>query len=629
MKKIMCFVLAWMFAAGIVYAADEKYDIGEIVVTADRFEESSGETGNSVSVIYDEDIQEKGDIVVSDELRSVPGLNVVRNGGLGGYTSVYIRGAESYHTLVMIDGVEMNDPISATRLFDWAHLMTDDIERIEVLRGPSSTLYGSDAMGGVVNIITKQGEGKPSIGGLLEGGSYETFKESIYSKGGVLKGDYSVSLSHISSEGYSIAKGGSEKDGYENTSFMGKFGYNITEKFRPYVTWRYMQARNDFDDEACDDDPNYNGNTMNFSGKAGIEHSVKDWWKYDLNFSWLNTKNNYWDPTDVFEPIDYTKAWYDGTDYKGTWQNTIEMGEISTLVGGVEYQREQGKSFSEVASFFGDFIDEFPKKTADTVGVFLQDTIRLWERLIVTVGARYEEHEISKDHFDYKLSATYTLPKIDTRLKGSIGTGFKAPSLFQLYSIYGSTDLKPEEVRSFDIGFEQPLFDAKIILCSTYFYSDFSDLIDWDDALWQYRNVSKAVTNGVENEIDWVVCKQLKAGLTYTYLETEDKSTGMELDRRPKNTFGAAISWYPTEKITARADLSYVGKRKDVNYTVFPYEQINLDSYTKIDLSLHYKILKNCEIFGRVENLLDEDYEEVYGFNSPRISGYGGVKLDF
>jgi len=622
-------LLVLVIGSVCVYAEEKGYDIGEVVVTAERFEEEIGDVGSSVSVVTDKVIDEKGNIEASDILRNIPGLTVVRNGGLGGYTSVYIRGAESYHTLVMIDGVEMNDPISPSRTFDWSNLLTDDIEKIEIVRGAQSTLYGSDAMGGVINIITKQGKGKPIFGGTFEGGSYYTFKESLYSSGAFGRGDYSVSLARVDSEGFSSAAGGKEKDGYNNTTLNAKANIDLFQKLKWITSLRYINAWSALDNGSFDDDPNFTQDTMTFSGKTGIEHTVKDWWKYDLNFSWLNMQRDDRNPIDEFHPFDDSKDWFDGINYKGDWQNTIEIGDFSTLIGGVEYQNEQGKSYSKMVSAMGEFITEFPKKTADTLGAYIQDTLRLWERLIITFGGRYEDHEIFGGHTDYKIWGSYKIPKIDTRLKASIGTGFKAPSIFQLYSIYGSTDLLPEESRSYDIGFEQPLFNEKLLAGVTYFYNKFTDLIDWDDNLWKYRNISKANTSGIESEINWAVFEWLSTGLSYTYLHTEDESTGRELDRRPMHTCGFNVSWYPTEKYIIRIDLLRVGERKDIDYTKFPYEQITLDGYTKVDLSVHYKFRPWFEVFGRVENLLDEKYEEVYGFNTARLSGYGGVKIEF
>jgi vitamin B12 transporter len=623
------FVLLLLAASIYAYAEEKGYDIGEIVVTSERFEESVEDVGSSVSVVTDTEIEEKGNISVSDILRDIPGISLVRNGGVGGYTSMFIRGAESSHALVMIDGVEMNDPMSPARSFDWANLLTGDIERIEIVRGPQSTLYGSDAMGGVVNIITKQGKGKPVIGGLFEGGSFYTFRESIYSRGAFSRGDYSVSLSRLDSKGFSAAALGDEKDGYNNTTFNAKVDVDLYQKLKWYGNLRYLEAWSELDNGAFGDDPNFSMDTTSLSGKTGIEHSLTDWWKYDLNFSWLNLHRDDRNAFDEFHLFDDSKDWFDGVNYKGDWQNTINLGDISTLVGGVEYQSEQGKSFSRMTSLLGEFISEFPKKTADTIGVYIQDTIKLWERLIVTFGGRYEDHEIFGSHTDYKAWASYRIPKIDTRLKGSIGTGFKAPSLFQLYSIYGSTDLVPEEAMSYDIGFDQPLFEEKITTGITYFHNDFSDLIDWDDSLWKYRNISKAKTQGVEAALNWKIFKWLDAGVTYTYLHTEDKTTGLELDRRPMHTYGLAFKWYPTEKYIVRLDLLHVGERKDIDYSNYPYEQITLNGYTKVDLSLHYKIRPSIEFFGRIENLLDEKYEEVYGFNSAGIAGYGGIKAEF
>lgn len=621
-------ILVLFVSSVYVYAEEKGYDIGEVVVTAGRFEESMDEVGSSVSVINSEDIGETKAITVSDMLRTVPGVTVSQSGGLGGHTSVFIRGAESYHTLVMIDGVEVNDPIDATRSYNWADLLLDDIDRIEIVRGPQSALYGSDAIGGVVNVITKEGSGKPKIGTLLEGGSYSTFRESIYSSGGFEKGNYSISLMHVSSDGFSSAKGGNENDGYKNTTFSGKAGFDLFKNAELYGTWRYINSDNDLDYDAFIDDPNYSASTSFFTGRAGLKHSIKEWWKHDISFSYVDMKRDYRNTPDVII-LDDSKAWYDGTDLKGEWQHTVELGEISTLVGGVEYQEDQGKSFSRIISSYGDYVTEFSKKALDTFGLYLQDTLRLWERLVINVGGRYEDHEAIKSHFDYKAWVSYAVPKTETRLKCSIGTGFKAPSLFQLYSIYGNQDLKPEEADSYDMGFEQPLFNEKITAGLTYFHNKFKDLIDFEYNTFTYQNISRAKTDGVEAELMWKLCEKFFAGLTYTYLQTKNEVTGLELLRRPMHTYGLTAGWYPNDKWKIRLNLTHVGERDDIDFRQYPAQRIDLDPYTKVDLSVSYQMLKWCEIFARAENILDEDYEEVYGYETPRLSGYGGLKAEF
>jgi vitamin B12 transporter len=204
-----------------------KYYIGEVIVTATKTEQSQGEVGSSTTVITAEDLKKTGKKSVGEVLRDVPGVAVMQNGAFGGSTSVYLRGSKPGHTLVLIDGVEVNDPISTDRSFDFAHFTTDNIERIEVVSGPQSTLYGSDAMGGVINIITKKGKGRPKFELSSEGGSHQTFRESIGFGGGTEKLNYSISALRLDSEGISKAIDGSEEDGYENTTISSKTGYRI------------------------------------------------------------------------------------------------------------------------------------------------------------------------------------------------------------------------------------------------------------------------------------------------------------------------------------------------------------------------------------------------------------------
>lgn len=604
------------------------YDIGEIVVTATKTEAYTGEVGSSVTVISSKEIKEEGKRTVLEVLRRVEGITVSQSGGLGGITSVYIRGTKPGYALVMIDGVEVNDPMSIDRSFDFANLLTDDIERIEIVKGPQSTLYGSDAIGGVINIITKKGEGKPKIEASFEGGSYETFREIAGISGANNKVDYSLMLSRVDSQGISRAEDGDEKDGYDNTTVSGRAGIRVFNDANLDLILRYMNARSDIDDAAYDDDPNYIGKTESWISRAEFAQTLKAWWNHKLSFSYLNTRRKYLDGLDTIgRTIDKQEmnSLYKGDNKKVEWQHNFPVADIDTITGGAEYEIEGGSS----SYCLGSYESKIDRETIDNKGVYIQNQLKLWESFFNTIGARIDDNQRFGTEDTYKVSLAYLIKEIGTKLKGNWGTGFKAPSLFQLYSSYGDPDLRPDKSNGYDIGFEQNLFKDKISFNASYFHNNIKDMIDWDWATFKYENIGRAMTEGIESGITLNLIRNLSILLNYTYTKTEDKETGQELLRRPKNQGSLGINWRFLDRGNFNLGIIYVGKRNDTDTTVYPAKQITMDSYIRVDLACSYRVTENLEIFGRIENLFNKDYEEVYGYATPGISAYGGIKAEF
>ncbi len=601
----------------------EEYDLGEVVVTPTKTEEPMAEIGSSVSVVTSKQIEESGKRTVGNVLRDVPGVTVVQTGPLGSLVDVYLRGTKPGQTLILINGVEVNDPMAPTRGFNLAHLTTEDIERIEVLRGPQSTLYGSEAIGGVINIITKRGEGKPTIGAYVEGGSYTTFRESASLRGVYEKLDYYASLTRVDSNGFSAAKGGSERDGYYNTTLTGRLGLNVFANSRLDAFISYIDAKSDLDDGGYEDDPNYDQKWDNFTSRLAFDQQLLPWWQHELSCSYTETKRKYKDKKDDIDIFEDMKSWYKGDDFNAEWQHNFQIKEIDTITAGVEYERERGSSYYR----WDTYTDNFSRRHLDNWGYYLQNILKLWERWFTTVGVRLDDNEEFGDDTNYRIASSYLIKQTGTQLKGSWGTGFKAPTLYQLYSVYGDQTLRPEESRGYDLGIVQELFTKKLKLGVTYFHNRIKELIDWDAGLWQYKNIGKAITKGVETELFFIPWDVLRVGLNYTYLETKDKTTGQELLRRPKNKASLNVNWQFLQKGNLNLDLVYVGKREDQDFTVFPYNRIVLSSYVRVDVFCSYDINDNLQVFARVENLFDEDYEEVYGFNTPGISGYLGGKV--
>jgi len=624
MKKIILILLGILLLVIPNYSwAEEKdiaaYELEKIIVTATKTEAYQAQIGSSATVITSKDIRKTGKNTVGELLRDVSGVAVAQSGPFGGETSIYLRGAKPGHTLVLIDGIEVNDPIKSDRSFDFAHLTTDNIERIEVVRGPQSTLYGSDAMGGVINIITKKGKGKPRWEISSEGGSHNTFRENTNLSGGTKTVNYAISASRLDSEGISKAIGGSEKDGYKNTTISSKIGYRILDNSELSLVTRFTDTKTSLDDGAYDDDPNNTAWWRNIAGKIALDQTINAIWDHKLSFSYSQTQRKYKDDPDSADPADNTHNWFKGDIKKFEWQHNVYPVDWDTITGGFEYEEERGFGDGRKTS------DRLDRKTVDSAGYYLQNQFKFWKNLFITPGLRIDDHELFGTETTYKISTVYIVPKIGTRLKANWGTGFKAPSLYQLYHpTYGNSTLRPDESKAYDFGFEQDLWEKRLSFGTTYFHNDFKNMIDYDTTALKYKNIGQAETEGIETEVSFEPIKDLTATINYTYLNAKDKDTGKKLTRRPQNRAGLNLNWAFLEKGNLNLGATYVGHTWG-NST----NTQKVKPYTKVDLSTSYDLTKNFHIFGRIENLFDRKYAEVRGYATPGRSFYAGSKVKF
>lgn len=604
-----------------------------IVVTATKLETPEDQLGSSVTVITEEQIRQQDKTSVAEVLRGVPSLDIVRSGGAGGAVSVFIRGANSEHTLVLMDGVEMNDPSSTGRSFDFSSLSVDNIERIEIVRGPQSTLYGSDAMGGVINIITKKGKGKPSGSVSMEGGSFGTVSGQARLSGGNDLLNYSLGMSRLDTDGISAASkeyGNSEDDGFKNTQLSTRVGITPAENLDAEVILRYIDADADIDNSggAGGDDPNNTQESkllfLRTQARLALFNNL---WEQKIGVSLNDTKRDYENDTDADHPSDLEDSSYDGQSLKFDWQHNLYLLPANTLTFGIETEKEKMNSDYYSESSWGPYTSTFDEESTRTTGYYLQDMISLWDTWTTTLGVRLDDHSRFGSKSTYRAATSYLFRQTGTRLKASYGTGFKAPSLYQLFSDYGDEDLNPEKSTGWDIGVEQRLNRGTVVLGMTYFNNDFDDLIDYDSATWKYVNVAKAQTKGVEIYVSVYPMEDLTFRAGYTYLDTEDKETGENLLRRAKNKSSLDVNYRFLGKGNVNISAVYVGRRDDYDYSA--YERVRLDSYTLVNLAASYDITKNIRISGHVDNLTDEEYEEVLGYGTAGISAYAGLTLSF
>jgi len=605
----------------------------EVVVTANRLDTAPEKVGSSQTVITREQLERMQVNTLFDALRSVPGVDVARSGGRGADASVFLRGANSSQTLVLIDGVEVNDPISTTRSFNFTDLTTDNIERIEIVRGPQSTLYGSDAIGGVINIITRRGEGDPEMSLSLEGGSFNTWRGRFHAGGGSDTVNWSLGASREDSDSISAADeaaGNTEKDGYENTTASARLGFTPADNLGINVIARYTDSAFDLDNfgGAYGDDPNNVGDQTQLVLRTEAELTLLDeLWQQKLGVSLIDIGRDYYNGFDAANPDDMAESEYNGSMFKIDWQHNLRFSESNTLTIGLETEEEKGDSTYSSASAYGPYSSVFEEQTARTTGYFVQDSIAVADRWFTTLGVRLDDHDRFGSEVTWRATTACLFPDSGTTARGSLGTGFKAPSLYQLFSEYGSLDLEPEESLGWDVGLEQadPMGYGSVGV--TWFANDFDNLLDFDPVTYVYVNIAEARTQGLEVYATAGIGDTLDLSASYTYTDTEDESTGEDLLRRARHKWGINANYGFLEKGNANLDLLWVGKRWDTDFSTWPASRVELDSYLLVNLAGSWDVNEHWQVFGRLENLLDEDYQQVLGYGTYGFSGYLGLKF--
>ncbi len=644
-KKTLCF----FFASSVfltVLSAEEKgqqKDIlhHEVVVTATRLETPVQEIASSVTVITRQDLEKSKKTSVIEALQGVLGLSVIQSGPLGGSASVMLRGANSEHTLVMIDGVEINDPITPSRTFDFSHLRVESIERIEILRGPQSPLYGSDAMAGVINIITKKGQGKPQFHFSSLGGSYGTFFGTAGLTGSLRELYYSIWTSSLTSRGFSAANsrlaGNTEADGYKNLSFSARADYKASDTLDVDFSTRFNTSKSDIDNYggAFGDDPNNVQKYDSLFLKGCVRGLfLKNRWEQKLTLSHINTNRETENPTDEQHLYDSDSSRYKSRLFKLDWQNNLFLHQVNTLTFGAEHQQEWGESAYYSDSLWGSSQSIFPQKKAHNTGFYIQDQIRMAGLIFLTAGIRLDSHSQSGLSTTYRIAPAFLIQKTNTKLKATYGTGFKSPSLYQLYAPdtiwgpIGNENLKPEETTSWDAGIEQALWDGKILFIGTYFSSHFENLIDYDPTLG-YINITSASSRGIEFLAEFALSENLLLSASYTYTMAKDRNTGEALLRRPKNKLAAEMNFRFLQKAHLFLSLTYLGAREDKEWVDWISTKVQMDPFTLLNAAVTYDILPNIQLYLRLDNLLDTEYELIKGYGTPGFSAYGGFEIDF
>ena len=618
MPRFSLFILAGAaFATAAAAQVQRAPELPDTVVTATRVPTSLERIGSAISVITAEDLRNRQTTPVSDILREIPGLAVNRNGQLGANTNVRIRGAESQHTKVLIDGVEVNNPDGANREYDFANLLAGDIERIEVLRGAQSVLYGSDAIGGVINIITRRGRGAATAYAQVEGGSFKTHREQAGLSGGSQWVDYAFGFSRLETGGVSSAaerNGNAEQDPYRNLGLGTKLAARPLKEsdLELGLVWRRTDARLGFDDFTTQP---VDANKLQFSheqfGRLDGRFSLFDGrLENDIGGSYF-TKGLKTNTDGVLD------GRFSGSERKFDYQGNFTFDKDNIATFGAVTRTEWVNDTSTIHD------------SASTSSVFGLYQLGLFDALYLSAGGRYDDHSEFGGHETYRITAAYALRDWGTKPHASYGTGFKAPSLTQLFANFpglfvGNPNLKPETSRSLDFGVEQKLLQGRLTLDATLFRNDIDNLIQLSGIT--LVNVTKTEAKGAELSLKAKPTTWLDLSASYTYTLAEDTQTHTELVRRARHLGSFNATAHPREDVTLNAGVVSNGRQADSDFATFPATQRTLGGYTLVNLAASWQVAPWVSLFARVENLFDKQYEEVIGFGHLGRAGYVGVR---
>jgi vitamin B12 transporter len=624
---VMTAISFWLWTPNQTNAQQDSLSattLRDVVVTATKFPKDVSETGKVLAIIDEDQLSRSVGKDLSQLLNEQVGLVINgANSNPAKDKSVFLRGAAGKYTLILMDGVPVHDPSGIDGAFDLRLLSIDQIERIEILKGSQSTLYGTDAISGVINIITKKKSDKPVSGtGTLSYGSYNTFRGNAGLSGSTGKIDYNLGYTRLQTEGISEAKdetgsGNFDKDGFDQHAFQLSVGFKPLNKLsvRPFM--RYNDFNGAYDAGAFEDDPDavYDAGTLNVGAQTDYQFTQGS---VVLQFAHNKTKRSFSNPYGIYD--------YDGRFNHGELFTQYELTDHFQLLGGFSYQH-----FMMVAT---NTTVENP--ASSMASPYLSIFIRNLKGFSTEIGGRYVNHSAYGDNFTYSINPSYRLQN-KMKLFLNYASGFKAPTLSQLYGPFGANEnLKPEESTSAEGGVQVMLSDNRLDIRATYFNRKIKNVITF---ISEYENIDKLDDQGVELETFYRLNKLTLTGY-YAYVEgamttptvqgTESRSN--DLIRRPKHSMGLNIGYQATDKLYTSLNFKTFGKRNDEYFDLntFTSEPVVLDPYQLLDVYLEYRFLDGrLKVFADLRNLLNREYFEVYGYSVQRFNATGGVVLTF
>jgi vitamin B12 transporter len=590
-----------------------------VVITATKVETRQSHLGATVTVINEDEVRTYNYAGIEEALRNVPGVEIARSGSLGRTTSIRIRGAGPEQVIVMVDGVRMSSPTQG--LTELSEITLDGIDRIEVVRGPQSTLYGADAIGGVVNIITKKGQGPPQASFWFEGGSYSTFREQANVQGSFGGFNYNLSGSRVDTRGHLTQF---DNDDSDLTSFNGRIGYDFPWKGELSLAGRYLKLNNDLPIGSTNPravfDPNSQSQSETYLYTLTYKQPIFTWWDVNLRYSqWWNSTafQNQPPPGTTF-----TNSLIKTQRQEAEFISSFHIGAWNTLTVGYENRAEQAYNR-------GSF-----RAAVETHSGFVQDELRLFNRLFVTGGARYESNSAFGSETTPRVAVALLIQEIGTKIRGTWGKGFRAPTLNELFfPNFGNPNLKAERSESYDFGFDQKLWQNRVRFGSTVFHNRFENLIQFVSVpgtfLLTPENVASAITEGIETYLEVEPLDWLLVWANWTTLRTEDLQTHRPLRRFADNRWNTGVLLTPIERLSLFVQAHVVSKQFES-----PAQGRN-PGYHRIDVGGTLRLLgrvgrmDRLELTARIDNVTDVQYTETFGFPALGLNALVGLRAFF
>ena len=666
----MPFLLLWWFSwlailvfplsAGSVFAQqvavaeqEEIIETREVVVSATKTDVPVKQVTSAVEVITGEQMQQRKLKTVAEALRLSQGLAVFQSGGPGTLVDVRMRGGTPEQTLVLIDGAIVNSATLGS--YDFANLTTDNIERIEILRGSQSMLWGSDAMGGVINITTKRGRDTPSLSAFSEYGSFNTIREGATLGGKKGPVDFSGSISRWDSASFSAInyrRGATERDGYHNWQGSVRLGVELPADGRLEFNFRWINGITNLDGFAFNpvtfqSDPadvlGAKTQDTQYVYTGSYAQPITSWWSQKLTMaratdnlvttSGTIERNLVTGVVDTPFPLNSEIT---TTSNRIEWQHNFQVGKPLLLTAGYQFREQIGENRDLLSN-----VTTIPNKIVSSNAGFAEAQLNLWDRVFGTAGIRQDEYNVFASATTYRVTGGYLHRETGTKLRGSYATGFRAPTINQLFfPDFGNPNLKPEKSQGWDVAIDQTLFDDRIVLSAGYFWTRYRDLIlsAFDPVgcgftLFGFcaQNIGLSRAQGLEASAKFKLVrdqpwtKSLDLQFQYTYTDTENLTNmNTRLPKWPLNQWSTILSYQPLEGLRANLEGRFVGQRfNDVANTQ------SISSFNVWNLSMTYDVNKNMQVYTRVDNLFNEKYEEVLFFGTPIRSIFGGMKMNF
>ncbi len=600
---------------------DEARRLDPVVVTATMVATPVEQLAATVTVITGDEITQYNYDRIEDVFRQVPGVEVQSSGSPGKATSISIRGGGSQRSLVLIDGLRTASPtLGAT---DIAEITIDSIERIEIVRGPQSTLYGADAITGVVNIITKKGQGPPSASVWVEGGNYATAREQVNVQGSFGGFNFNITGSQFNTGG------NLPHDDSGQTGVSGRVGYDFPWHGELSLTGRYAYLNLELPIASTSPtvfDPNATNQLETGLYKLAYTQKITDWWNVTASAGqWFNNSHF----RDTPPPGDTTTISQINTSrVQADVLSTFTIPKWNTLSLGWEYRSESG-----TGSTTGTFPSGF-SETLNTLAFFGQDELAVFDRVFLGGGVRWEDNDVFGTSLTGRASAALVIPETGSKLRFAWGQGFRAPTINDLFFPgFSNTALKPEQSTSWEIGADQRLWRDRIRFGATYFHQNFSDLIqfvfDPTTFLFLPENVGRARVQGVEayasfDPLDW-----LGFYANYTYLDAKDLDTGQELRRVPRNAVNTGVTVTPFSRLKLFMQANVVSSQLESDFAGRNPGYFRIDAGGTFVLFGQYGRLNRLELTVRIQNLTNQSYTEVLGFPAPGINALAGLRAYF